>query len=274
MVGILADQPDRGKENLPLVVRCPICFSPFGLTGRCLMPPSTPDHTDNADTAAGDIESRVHAAISHALLEGRLRPGMALRERKLAEIFQCTRGTVRKVLLRLGNEGKLELVLNRGAFVPQPSAEDIRAVYEARSAIEAGMLVLLGRNPERIDMEGLRRHVQAEDAAWAAEAREESVRLAGEFHLQLLDMLGNAELRLVLEQLISRTRLFVALYEPRSATHCAPDEHRLITEALARGDIQGATQAMLDHLEEVQARVLRSIGPGQDIKLEEVFGSH
>jgi DNA-binding GntR family transcriptional regulator len=237
------------------------------------MPLSAHDRTDKAD-AAGDIESRVHAAISHALLEGRLRPGTALRERKLAEIFKCTRGTVRKVLLRLGNEGKLELLLNRGAFVPQPSVEDIRAVYEARSAIEAGILALLGRRPERIDIARLRRHVQAEHDAWEAEAREESVRLAGEFHLQLLDMLGNAELRLVLEQLISRTRLFVALYEPHSATHCAPDEHRVITDALARGDIQQATGAMLNHLEEVQARVFRRIGPSQDTELEGVFGSY
>src|SRR5690606_5646110 len=138
---------------------------------------------------------------------------------------------------------------------------------------EAGILALLGRKLESIDIEQLRRHVQAEHEAWASDSRKESVRLAGEFHLRLLDMLGNAELRVVLEQLISRTQLFVALYEPHSATHCAPDEHHRIIDALARGDIQQATCAMLDHLEEVQARILRRIGPSQDTELAEVFSS-
>lgn len=270
MVSILVDNQRFSKKNPLLVVRCLLSFhSPDGPRFMSL---TAHARIDSADIA-GDVESRIHAAISQALLEGKLRPGTALRERKLAEIFKCTRGTVRKVLLRLGNEGKLELVLNRGAFVPQPSAKDIQAVYEARSAIEAGILALLGRKPERIDIEQLRRHVQAEHDAWAADSREESVRLAGEFHLQLLEMLGNTELRIVLEQLISRTRLFVALYEPHSATHCAPDEHRIITDALARGDIQQATSAMLAHLEEVQARVLRRVDPGQDTELAEVFSS-
>ncbi|MFO0458193.1 MAG: GntR family transcriptional regulator, partial [Burkholderiales bacterium] len=78
-----------------------------------------------------------------ALLGGALRPGTPLRERHLAQAFGTTRGTVRKVLLRLGTEGKLELRPNRGAFVPTPSAEDVRRVYEMRRVLECGTVAML-----------------------------------------------------------------------------------------------------------------------------------
>ncbi len=59
-------------------------------------------------------EDALHQAITRALLDGKLRPGTPLRERYLAESFGVTRGLVRKVLLRLGQEGKLEMHANRG----------------------------------------------------------------------------------------------------------------------------------------------------------------
>ncbi|GAA5234330.1 GntR family transcriptional regulator [Verticiella sediminum] len=218
-----------------------------------------------------DPETRVHGAITRALLAGKLRPGTALRERALAEMFGCTRGAVRKVLARLGQEGKLEIVHNRGAFVPQPTVEDIRAVYEARSALEVGILALLAR---RLDAQGvatLEAHVRAEELAWRAGNREESVRLAGGFHLRLIDMLNNPELTPLLQRLVARTQLFVALYEKGEDSHCAPDEHRVIVDALARGDAAGATEAMLTHLEEVQARVLRHARRDDERELREIL---
>lgn len=210
-----------------------------------------------ATGADADIESRLHASISRALFAGELRPGTPLRERALAEMFDCTRGAVRKVLAQLGREGKLELRENRGAFVPRPSGAEIRAVYQARSALEAGCIALLARTLTPAQLEVLRAHVHAEEAAWRAGDREESVRLAGAFHTRLSNMLDNPELKGFLTHLVARTQLFVALYEARSDSHCAPQEHGTIVDALARQDVSGAIDAMLSHLEDVQARVLQ-----------------
>src|SRR5579871_1857331 len=104
---------------------------------------STPTPSSNVDNAAESIEARIYASISTALLEGRLRPGAQLVERDLAAAFGCTRGALRKVLARLGFEGKLVLEANRGAFVPSPSEEDIRQVYRARQIVEAGIVATL-----------------------------------------------------------------------------------------------------------------------------------
>lgn len=215
--------------------------------------------TPSKSAAPPSAEESLYIAISGALLKGQLRPGTPLRERYLAEEFGVTRGLVRKVLLRLGQEGKLELHANRGAFVPQPSREQVLEAYQARKALEAGMLALLASNITSAQITRLKTHLQAERDASERARRDESVRLAGDFHLLLAELLGNAQLREMLERLVARTQMYVALFEPAQASDCAPDEHQPVVAALAKRDVAQAIRAMLDHLTQVEQRVLSRI---------------
>lgn len=212
-----------------------------------------------ATTEGRVAEETLHAAITSALLNGRLRPGTPLRERYLAEEFGVTRGVVRKVLLRLGQEGKLETHANRGAFVPQPSASQIRGAYQARKAVEAGVVSLLATTLTAEQLAKLKAHLRAERAASRRSRRDESVQLAGDFHLLLGDLLGNTELGEIVRRLISRTQMFVALFEPAQASDCAPEEHEQVVDALERRDATAAVAAMLAHLSQVEQRVLARV---------------
>lgn len=217
--------------------------------------PQTPPHLP-ADRRAEDI---AYDAICKALLEGKLRPGTALRERHLAEVFGVTRGAVRKVLLRLGHEGKLQIFPNRGAYVPQPSGDDVRGVYDARKAVEAGLVALLASRITAMQLAQLRAHVRAERRAQSEGRRDESVKLAGAFHLELVRALDNAELGEIVQRLVARTQMFVALFEPARESGCAPDEHEAIIEALATHDAARAATAMLTHLQQVEERVSKHV---------------
>ncbi len=212
-----------------------------------------------ATTEGGVAEDSLHAAITSALLNGRLRPGTPLRERYLAEEFGVTRGVVRKVLLRLGQEGKLEMLANRGAFVPQPSGPQVSDAYQARKAVEVGVVSLLAEAITAEQLAKLRVHLRAERAASRRSRRDESVQLAGDFHLLLVDLLGNAELREIVRRLVSRTQMFVALFEPAQASDCAPEEHEPVVNALERRDAAAAVAAMLAHLSQVEQRVLARV---------------
>jgi DNA-binding GntR family transcriptional regulator len=223
---------------------------------------------DAATPSARRSEAMVHDALLKALLGGALRPGTALRERHLAETFGATRGTVRKVLLRLGQEGKLELRPNRGAYVPQPTADDVRRVYEQRKVLECGIVGVLA---ERIGSVA-RERLAALDALLAAERRaqragrrDEAVRLAGDFHLVLVDLYDNPELSRSLRALVARTQLFVALFESAEAGACSVDEHDAIVRALRRRDAASAIRAMVGHLDHVERRVLARMPGARDM---------
>ncbi|GAB3625310.1 GntR family transcriptional regulator [Pandoraea terrae] len=232
--------------------------------------------TQDAGTDAGSemgVEDRVYVAISQALLSGKLRPGMPLRERNLAEAFGCTRGAVRKVLARLGFEGKLVLEPNRGAFVPQPSLDDIRQVYRARRVMEAGVVATLCGHltPEQVAV--LESHVADEARAHADQAVEASIRLAGAFHLKLIGMTGSGDLTDFAERLVAKTELFKALYDPAEYIHCAPTEHAQIVAVLQTRRVQAAIDLVTSHLDELEARVIARAAEAETPDFRAIFAA-
>jgi len=228
-------------------------------------PASSPEPTD-ADGA--NVDERVYAAVSKALLSGKLRPGTPLRERALAEALGCTRGAVRKVLARLGSEKRLVLEHNRGAFVPNPSIEDMRGTYRARRIVEAGLVTTLFGQLSREQVAILRKHVQAEQKAFKEGRREDAVRLAGDFHLLLAQMAGSEELLSYIGRLIANTELYKALYDSAEAASCAPREHEQIIEALTAGkSLDKALAVALEHLDELERRVIAGAAAEQETDL-------
>jgi DNA-binding GntR family transcriptional regulator len=205
----------------------------------------------------------VYAALSKALLSGKLRPGTPLRERTLAELFGVTRGAVRRALLQLVEEGKLEAFANRGAYVPQPSGEAIREVYEARKAVESGLVALIAPRITPTELARLKSHVAKERQAERRGDREASVRLSGAFHGELVALAGNETLSEIVTRLVGRTQLYVSLFESARHSGCAPDEHGAIVSALTKKDASGAAAAMVRHLELVHARVQEHVGDKQ-----------
>ncbi|MBX9842423.1 MAG: GntR family transcriptional regulator [Xanthobacteraceae bacterium] len=207
---------------------------------------SAADHTGH---------DHVYGVLSKALLAGRLKPGSPLRERHLAEIFNVTRAATRKALLQLAEEGKLEVFANRGAYVPQPSADAVRRVYEARKAVEAGLVAVLAGRVTPSQLSKLKAHVAKERHAEQRGERDESVRLAGAFHSELVALAENPTLEEIVLRLISRTQIYVALFESARHSGCAPEEHRAIVDALGKKDASRAAAAMIHHLQLVEARV-------------------
>ncbi|MGF6755668.1 GntR family transcriptional regulator [Paraburkholderia sp. GAS42] len=220
---------------------------------------------EDAPPAAGSanasitVEERIYASITSALLQGKLRPGAQLVERDLAAAFGCTRGALRKVLTRLGFEGKLVLEAHRGAFVPAPSEEDIRQVYRARQIVEAGIVAALCGALSSQQKRRLSAHVRQEEAAQQAGRIDDAVRLAGQFHVLLTELAGGTELLGLVVQLVGKTELYKALYDPSKGSTCSADEHAQIIEALDAGNLHAALDVMRVHLEELEERVVQQV---------------
>ena len=204
--------------------------------------------------AAADDET-IHQVISGALLAGRLAPGAPLRELALAEVFGVSRERVRKVLQRLGAERLLVLVPNRGAFVAEPTLAQAREIYEARRILEGGIVGTLAPLLSATDATRLRTHLKHEQAAMERGDRAEAVRLSAEFHYLLARATGSAFIEQTLQQLVSRTSMLVALFEPARSMRCACDEHAEIVDALVAGKGADAMKAMHRHLALIETRL-------------------
>ena len=200
-------------------------------------------------------DETIHRVISAALLAGRLAPGAPLREVALAEVFGVSRERVRKVLQRLGNERLLLLVPNRGAFVAEPTLEQAREIYEARRILEGGIVGFLAPLLSARDARRLRDHLKKERDAVDREDRADGVRLSAEFHYLLARATGSAFIENELQQLVSRTSMLVAVFEPARAMRCACEEHAEIVDALVAGHGANAMKAMHRHLALIETRL-------------------
>ncbi len=213
------------------------------------------------------LDEAIYQQIAAAILQGRLKAGTKLPEHRLADIFGVSRERIRKLLHRLAAERRLEIIPNRGCFVPKPTVADVRMVYEAHRVFEAGVIAQLLRVLDDSMLAALEAHLAAERAAAQSGDRAASVRLSGAFHLLLVDQLGNAELSRFLRELLSRSSLMVSVYEPVHASLCAVDEHGAIVAALRARDLDAALRLSREHFSHIENRLdlNRNAAPEPDL---------
>lgn len=200
-------------------------------------------------------EEAIHRTLAQVLLAGRLAPGTQLVEMRLAQLFDVSRERVRKVLHRLGHERLLDVIPNRGCFVSNPTLAQAREIYDARRIIEGGIAGHLAGRLDRAQLQALRDHGRREHAALRAGDRALSITLSGEFHLLLAGFTGSDFVVRQLQELVSRTAMLVAFFEPAASSECACEEHEDIAQALERGDAARALKAMQTHLSLIETRL-------------------
>lgn len=197
-------------------------------------------------------EERVFSAVLDAILDHRLAPGTKLVERDLSELLGASRGAVRAALARLGHSLLVELRPNRGAVIANPTAAEMRDVFEARRVIESAAVQQLARSVTAKQLAELRAFVAGEQKAYDRDDRKTGQRLSIRFHKVLSELAGNAELDRFMEHLICRTPLLTLAHKGSRLAYCGVAEHREVIEALAKRDPALAVRRMNAHLNNLQ----------------------
>ncbi|HJV70353.1 GntR family transcriptional regulator [Ideonella sp.] len=191
---------------------------------------------------------QIAARIVDAILAGRLAPGQRLGEQSLADLFGVSRTLVREALARLSARGMVEVNARRGWFVVQPSAEEAKEAFDARVAIETGLVQSLNGAPPRAAITRLKRHVKEEREAIRAGDPGRRSYLLGDFHVCLAECAGNTLLADILRDLTARTTLIATLFQSTHDASRSCDDHARIVEALGAGDIALATRLVREHI--------------------------
>lgn len=209
-------------------------------------PASSLDHPDGVRSpdAIADL-------IVDAILAGRVEAGQHLGEQALADLFGVSRTLVREALGRLSARGMVEVNARRGWFVVQPSIEEARDAFDARIAIETGLVHALRGPLPGPAVKRLKQHVAQERAAIRAGEPGERSYMLGEFHVCMAECAGNALLADILKDLTARTTLIATLYQStHDATRSCADHARIVA-ALEAGDTARAARLVREHIVEV-----------------------
>lgn len=201
-------------------------------------------------TYASIVTERLRASI----VNGTLEPGSQLSEVELATSFGVSRGPVREALQRLVQEGLLHSEPHRGVFVPVLTDEDVSDVYVARDALESAAIrsiIATGSTAAACDaLDGFVEQMREAEASgdWEAVGNVDL-----EFHVALVDATSSPRLKRMFGTVISETRLCLGVLTAADARDDLVEEHRLISEAIRKGDTEKALAVLKTHFDDAVA---------------------
>ena len=195
------------------------------------------------------LVDRAYAELRARIETNRYPPGHSALENELARELGMSRTPVREALIRLQQEGLVDVRPRRGMQVLGLSPADMKEIYEVIAGAEAVAVHLLaerGPSAELAHMLGepvgrMERALEADDLdAWAATDED--------FHRVLFRLCDNARLEGVGVSHLERTRRarFFTLRLRRRPFRSTAD-HRRLVELIAAGKARAAREATLQH---------------------------
>ncbi len=191
---------------------------------------------------------RIAAALAGRILAGDLAPGTRIKQDELAEELQSSRIPVREALRILAARGLVTLRSNTGAWVAQMSLADLEVSYKIRERLEP---LLLEVSLPRLTDAHVARMRSVQDDIEANEDVERFLVLDRELHWTSYAGHQAPQLADMVERLWDTTqhyrRAFTRL-AGRRRSWIINAEHRLLIEAIAERDIDGASVTLAQHI--------------------------
>ena len=212
--------------------------------------PNTVNQRDSEAQRASRMAT-AYTLLKDMILSNELPAGYQALEQEIAERFGMSRTPVREALIRLQDDGLVEVIPRRGMRVRHVSIDDMREIYQLLYCIEATAAELLAGRRLSADSEEIRRLEVATDEmeasleeddldAWAeADAR---------FHGLLLEYCGNDRLARIGRSLADqchRARLMTLRLRPRPTQSTA--DHRSLVNAIRNHDENAAHEIQRAH---------------------------
>lgn len=194
------------------------------------------------------------AAIAHAesslhrlILAGFYAPGERVSDSAVSNELGISRTSVREAFQRLVNEGLLDIIQNRGAFVTKISHQDVAKLHEVREALETyGVRLAVTRAPVE-KLLAVQEILSVTKSSIVEHGGRYPIEI--DFHATLLELADNQ----LLSEHASRVNSSLRIARHKSGfvparARAAYQEHVDILDAMLRRDVQGAEGAMHIHL--------------------------
>ena len=188
----------------------------------------------------------IFAAIREGIADGSIPEGEALRQDRIARLFNVSRIPVREALARLEEQGLVTTQRYRGAVVSSLSIEDVREIFEFRAVLEPHVIreSVARMRPETLDLARSRCDAFATEpnsAEWGA--------LNRAFHYTLYRDSGRPYFLGVIEAALHRVdRYLRAQLVLTDGMATARREHSAILAACVAGDAESAADLTRDHI--------------------------
>lgn len=211
----------------------------------------------NGQQPAELVRTNVFQRLRADILSCALRPGQQFQERELVERFEVSKSPIRDALLKLEEQGLVEVMPRKGYRVRRIDLADVRDMYDMRDMLERECLTrVIEQAPDPV-LAGLERFRFApEDMSlpgWLDYNRA--------FHGFFAQNCGNSRLaRTALEIIEQFDRLtYMSVTTPGETLLRFVDEHARLIDAVTARNRREALAIARDHVDASRRRVLDSL---------------
>ena len=213
---------------------------------------------------AATAASRIYSELRTELVSLRRRPGEAISEAEIALSYGVSRTPVREAILKLSDEGLLDIFPQSGSFVARIPVAALPEAIIIRKSLEATTAQMAAERATASQILNLHSILQRQREADAAGERDAFHQADETFHAVIADIAGYPGIWMLIQQVkvhVDRYRRLTLPQTGRMAQVIA--EHEAILEAIEAHDPAGSRAAMEFHLEQLLAHIstTQSINP-------------
>ncbi|MFD1719431.1 GntR family transcriptional regulator [Georgenia deserti] len=198
------------------------------------------------------LKDQALAVIRESMLSGEIRPGETYSAAGMAARLGTSNGPVREAMLTLVEQGIMQVVPNVGFQVTPLTEDDLAEIYELRVMLEVPAMRRLAEQGIDGRDEQPRRHAEACARAAANGDVKAFITADRDFHLVLLDLVGNARLAKIVANLRDQTRLYGLNLAGAEKLRASAAELTELVDALVGRDPDRAERVMTSHLAQVR----------------------
>ena len=195
------------------------------------------------------ISAQIHAVLRRDIIAGRLAPRAMLSEQAIAAGFGISRTPVREAMIKLADEGLVEIFPQYGSFVAPIKLRDVFDSQFVREALECAAVEKAVDRLDPLQDRQLNAVIGRQRALQRPQQREAFFRADEDLHMLILKIAGHGAAWHFVESAkvqMDRVRHLAITIARKQALILA--EHEAVVEALLARDRAGAVDAMRAHL--------------------------
>jgi DNA-binding GntR family transcriptional regulator len=201
------------------------------------------------------LSESLFGELRKEILQGNLHTGSKLSEQQICDIYGLSRTPVREALRQLEQEGLIESIPNRGAFVLGLSIQDIQDLYDMRKAFEILACEWAIQRITKVELEQLEESLEFMEFYTMRQEADKMLNINMKFHEQIYRASHNR----MLTHTLSTYQFYLKQTKSNSAYldgHLEEvlKEHQAIFEAFTKKDKTAGAAAVATHLDHAKVR--------------------
>ncbi|HYD65864.1 GntR family transcriptional regulator [Azospirillum sp.] len=215
-----------------------------------------PTPTRPSPTRRGTAATTIYRDLRDAIVSLRRPPGAPVVEKQVAAAYGVSRTPVREAVLKLADEGLVEIFPQSGTFVARIPLSSLPEASLIRRALEQTTVRMAAELGTRSQIARLRAFVEQQHEADAAGDPDGFHQADEAFHAQIAAMAGSPGVWAVVQQVkvqVDRCRRLTLPVAGHIGKVIA--EHERIVDAIADHDPDRAVAAMVTHLDGLQLTI-------------------